>query len=330
MSLTIRRLIEKEITRLHNLTGIAIFVLALYAGVSRRTYREWKSRKEQENKHNGYIPRDHWTTPLEEKEIITYCSERMDLGYRTLCWQMVDANIAFVSPGTVYNMLKRCGLSKKWAEIGEDAKKGFEQPKSVHEQWHTDISYVKVCGNFYYFISVMDGYSRKILAWGLFQSMEGINAEVVLTRAKELYPDTKPRIITDNGSQFISKDFRELVFLLEIEHTLTSPGHPQSNGKLERFHRTFKCEHIRKSAFMGLEDAKERIGNWIKYYNERRLHAALCYLPPEDIFQGLKNNRLAERKDKMHTALINRRNYWQSLTVRNSEPPYKPVQKTAS
>jgi transposase InsO family protein len=324
MSLTIRQLIEKEINRLHILTGIAILTLAVYAGINRRTFHEWQNRKEVENQHNGQIPREHWTTPEEEAAIINYCKDRMELGYRTLCWQMVDANIAVVSPATVYNVLKRGCLGKKWAELGEDSKKGFEQPKSVHEQWHADYSYVRICGVFYYFVSVMDGYSRKILTWGLYQSMEGLWAEVELAKAKELYPFAKPRIITDNGSQFISKDFRELAALLEIEHTLTSPGHPQSNGKLERFHRTFKCEHIRQSAFFGYEDAKERIGKWIMHYNEQRLHGALFYLPPEDIFQGLKEKRLAERKNKIYTACINRRKYWQSL-VTNSEPPYKPM-----
>ena len=324
MSLAIRQLIEKEINRLHVLTGIAVLTLAVYAGVSRRTYREWQSRNEEENRHNGHIPRDHWTTPEEEAAIIGYCGERMELGYRTLCWQMVDADIAAVSPATVYNVLKRGGLTKKWAELGEDAKKGFEQPKAVHEQWHADFSYVRVCGIFYYFVSVMDGYSRKILTWGLYTSMEGLWAEVELAKAKGLYPFARPRIITDNGSQFISKDFRELAALLEIEHTLTSPGHPQSNGKLERFHRTFKCEHVRQSAYLSYEDAKERMGKWINYYNEYRLHAALFYLPPEDVFQGLKEKRLAERREKMHTAYISRRNYWKSLTD-NSEPPYKPA-----
>jgi len=329
MSLILRQLIEKEISRLHVLTGIAILTLVLYAGISRRTFREWQSRKETENQHNGHIPREHWTTPEEETAIIGYCSQRMELGYRTLCWQMVDASIAAVSPATVYNVLKRCGLSKKWAELGEEGKKGFDQPQSIHEQWHADYSYVRVCGNFYYFVSVMDGYSRKILTWGLYPSMEGLWAEVELAKAKELYPFARPRIITDNGSQFISKDFRELLSLLEIEHTLTSPGHPQSNGKLERFHRTFKCEHVRKSAFLSYEDAQERMGKWIKYYNEQRLHGALLYLPPEDVFQGLKDKRLAERKNKMYTACVNRRNYWQSLTS-DSEPPYKTILKTAS
>ena len=132
-----------------------------------------------------------------------------------------------------------------------------------------------------------------------------------------------------NSSQFISKDFRELTKLLEIEHTFTSPGHPQSNGKLERFHRTLKSEHVRTSSYFSYEDAKERMGSWIEYYNNERLHSAHCYLPPEDVFQGLKEIRLAERRKKMYHGLINRRSYWQSLNV-GSKPPYKLTSKTAS
>ena len=161
----------------------------------------------------------------------------------------------------------------------------------------------------------MDGYSRKILSWGLNQSMEGLWAEIAVTQAKEQYPHAKPRIISYNGSQFISKDFRELTSLLEIEHTLTSPAHPQSNGKLERFHKTFKSEHVRTSAYFGYDDAKERMGRWITYYNEQRLHGALCYLPPEDVFGGLKEKRLAERRENLDTAYIKRRKFWQSLAA---------------
>ena len=329
MGLEKRNLIEREIRRLHTMTGIALLTLAAYAGISRRTFRDWLERREEETRHNGHIPREHWVTPEEQQAIIFYCESRMELGYRTLCWQMVDANVAAVSPATVYNVLKKGGLTKKWAETAEEAKKGFQQPKMPHEHWHIDYSYVRVCGAFYYFISVMDGYSRKLLAWSLNQSMEGLWAEVIVQRAKELYPHASPRIISDNGSQFISKDFRELTRLLEIEHTFTSPAHPQSNGKLERFHRTLKSEHVRVSAYFSFEDAQERMGKWIEYYNRERLHAALFYLPPEDVFQGLKEIRLAERRKKLYTACIERRSYWQSLAVA-SEPPYKPAAKTAS
>ena len=319
MSLKKRDIIEREVNRLHVITGIAILTLALFAGVRGRTYREWQERKEVETKHNGHIPRNHWTTPLEQKAIIKYCEGRMELGYRTLCWQMVDADIAYLSPGTVYNVLKKSGLTKKWAEQEEEKKRGFEQPKTVHEQWHIDFSYVRVCGIFYYFISVMDGYSRKILEWNLCETMEGLWSEIILARTKEKYPDANPRVITDNGSQFISKDFRELTSLLEIEHTFISPGHPQSNGKLERFHRTLKSEHVRTSSYFSYEDAKERMGRWIEYYNNERLHSALSYLPPEDVFQGQKEIRIADRRKKLYTAVINRRNYWQSLDA-DSEP----------
>jgi transposase InsO family protein len=306
------------------MTGIALLTLAVFAGVSRRTFREWLERRGEETKHNGHIPREHWLTPAEMNAIVGYCESRMESGYRTLTWQMVDANIAAASPATVYNVLKKSGLTKKWAEIAEEKKKGFEQPKAPHEQWRADFSYVRICGIFYYFISVMDGYSRKILAWSLNHSMEGLWAEIIVAKAKELYPEARPRIITDNGSQFISKDFRELTSLLEIEHTFTSPAHPQSNGKLERFHRTLKSEHVRTSSYFSYEDAKERMGRWIKYYNEQRLHAALMYLPPEDVFRGLKEKRIAERRQKLYTAYINRRNYWQSLAA-SSEPLYKPA-----
>jgi len=310
-----RSLIERELRRLHTMTGIALLSLAVFAGVSRRTFREWLSRRGEETKHNGHIPREHWATPGETQAIIGYCEDRMEFGYRTLCWKMVDANIAALSPATVYNVLKKSGLTKKWAELTEEAKKGFDQPKAVHEHWHIDFSYIRVCGLFYYFVSVMDGYSRKILSWGLYQTMESICAEVVVAKAMELYPHAKPRLISDNGSQFISKDFRELTRLLEIEQTFASPAHPQSNGKLERFHRTLKSEHVRTSAYFSYEDAKERMGKWIKYYNEERLHAAILYLPPEDVFLGLKEKRVAERRQKLYTASINRRSYWQSLAA---------------
>jgi transposase InsO family protein len=236
----------------------------------------------------------------------------MERGYRVLCRQMVDANIAAVRPATVYNVLKRGGLTKKWAEMREETKKGFEQPKAAHEQWHTDFSYVKVSGACYYFVSVMDGYSRKILSWGLYESLDGLWAEIVLAKARELYPDARPRIITDNGAQFISKDFRELVSLLEMKQTFTSPAHPQSNGKLERFHRTFKSEHVRQSAYLGKADAIERMRKWIRYYNGERLHSALLYLPPDEVFYGRMGIRLAERGEKLQTAYINRRSYWQA------------------
>jgi transposase InsO family protein len=196
---------------------------------------------------------------------------------------MLDANIVVVSCSAVYTTLKRADLTKKWEERGEEAGKGFIQPRGIHEQWHADFSYLKIDGNFYYFVAVLEGFSRMILAWDLFTTMETWTVQTVVQKAKEEYPLARPRLITDNGSQFISKDFAEFMTLLEMRHTFIRPAHPQSNGKLERFHRTLKTEEVRMSAYLGYEDARFRLGEWIEYYNERRLHSGINYLTPKEV-----------------------------------------------
>jgi len=311
MSLEARQAAEREITRYEVKTGLSIKDLLQYAGIPQRTWREWQRRRGIKTKHNNNVPKTYHLTPEEVMAIVGYCTENALKGYRVQCWEMVDKNVAFVSCSSVYNVIKRHDLGKKWAEAVEMKKVGFDQPKAVHEQWHIDFSYIKVAGEFYYFLGILDGYSRRMLAFRLCQSMEGINAEILVAQTKELYPAAvKPRIISDNGRQFISKDFQELLSLLEYEHTFTSANHPQSNGKLERFNRTLKSEHVRRTAYVNYQDACLRMAKWIAYYNSERLHSAIWYLTPNDVFEGRTADRLAERKEKLHTAFIKRQGYW--------------------
>jgi transposase InsO family protein len=313
MSLEVRQSAEREILRYKAKTGISLTILLRYAGIPQRTWREWQERRGVETKHNNNVPKTYYLTPEEVRAIVAFCIANPIKGYRTLCWEMVDQNLAFVSCSSVYNVIKRHNLDKKWAESVEMKKRGFDQPQAVHEQWHIDFSYIKIQGSFYYFLGILDGYSRKMLNWRLCQNMEGINAEILVAETKELYPDAKDvRRISDNGSQFISKDFQELLAFLEVDHTLTSANHPQSNGKLERFHRTLKTEHVRRSAYLDYQDACIRMAQWIAYYNSQRLHGAIWYLTPNDVFYGRAENRLAERKEKLHTACIKRQEYWQT------------------
>jgi transposase InsO family protein len=147
----------------------------------------------------------------------------------------------------------------------------------VHERWHIDFSYIKTGGAFYYFLGILDGYCRKMLNWRLCETMAGINAEILVAETKELYPAAQsPRIISDNGSQFIWKDFEELLALLEFGHTLTSPNHPQSNGKLDRFNRTLKTEHVRMSAYLNYQDGQPKNGGMDFVLQQRT--AAQCNL----------------------------------------------------
>jgi transposase InsO family protein len=317
MSLEIRGKAEREIMRLKAKTGLSLPVLLGFAGIPERTWREWQERKGVETRHNSNIPRGYYLTPEEEEAIVNYCRITCALhpekGYRTLCWEMVDKNIAFVSESSVYNGINRHKLAKKWDEIVAQAEGGFIQPTAVHEQWHTDFSYIKIRGSFYYFVSILDGYSRRILNWRLCNTMESIHAEVLVTETRELYPEARnPRLISDNGSQFISNDFKELLIVLEIGHSFTRANHPQSNGKLERFHRTLKTEHTRRSAYVDDGDARVRMALWLAYYNSERLHSAIGYLTPDDVFYGRRDSRLAERREKLHTARNKRQEHWKA------------------
>ena len=321
MSLEVRQTAAREILRIKTKTGLPLETLLKHAGISGRTWREWAQRRGMETKHNCNVRKDYFLTPQEIRAIVCFCTENQLKGYRMQCWEMVDKNVAFVSCSSVYNVIKRYNLGKKWAQAQEMKKRGFDQPKAVHEQWHIDFSYIKIDGAFYYFLGILDGYSRKMLNWRLCENMAGINAEILVTQAKELFPGAENvRVISDNGSQFISKDFKELLVFLEFGHTLTSTNHPQSNGKLERFNRTLKTEHVRRSAYVNYQDACIRMAQWIAYYNCERLHSAIHYLTPDDVFNGRVSVRLAERKEKLHTAFIKRQEYWQAENAGSFEP----------
>ena len=309
-----RTLIISEVEKLSQRTGIKVSRLLPSAGISRSKWYEWKTRANQETKHNANVPKTGWLLPCEREAIKAYCEANKDIfrGYRYLTWSMVDENVAYASPATVYNIMKKNGLINRWNKSGETHEKGFKQPERPNEQWHTDFSYVRIGGKFYYFSAVLDGYSRKVLVWDLFEDMKEFNVEVLITKAKELYPDAKPRIIHDNGAQYVCDDFKKLLALLEIEDSKTRPFHPQSNGKVERFHRTLKTEHVRRTAYMSASYAELKMAEWITWYNSERLNGAISYLTPDEVFEGKMEERLAERKQKLYDASIKRQEYWKN------------------
>ncbi|MFA5011994.1 MAG: integrase core domain-containing protein [Ignavibacteria bacterium] len=123
--------------------------------------------------------------------------------------------------------------------------------------------------------------------------------KLVVQSGIDKYSNAKPRIISDNGSQFISKDFAGYLKMLGLKHVRTSIMYPQSNGKIERFHRTISTECIRKKSMIDLNDARKQIANYVEFYNTKRLHSALNYLTPEDYVKGRKDDRLKERESKL-------------------------------
>ncbi len=227
-------------------------------------------------------------------------------GWRTWAYMMMDADVVAVSPATVYRVLKGAGCFERWNRTESGKGQGFQQPMQPHEHWHVDISYVNVCGTFYYLISVLDGCSRYLVHWELRESMTERDVEIVLERSRERFPGVSPRIITDNGPQFIAKDFKEFVRMAGMTHVRTSPYYPQSNGKIERWHGSLKSECIRPNVPLSLEDARGLVERFVDDYNHRRLHSAIGYVTPANRLAGRQQATFDERERKLAAARTRR------------------------
>lgn len=252
--------------------------------------------------HNSWIPRDWWITEEEKEKIIQYFYEYPLEGYRRLTYKMIDNNIVAVSPSTVYRVLKTAGLLGRSKNKVSKKGSGFEQPITPHEHWHIDISYININGTFYYLCTIIDGCSRFIVHWELRESMKEQDVEIVIERAKEKFPGVFPRIISDNGPQFVAKDFKEYIRISGMTHVRTSPYYPQSNGKVERVQKTIKHETIRKKCPSSPEDAKKVLQKYIDRYNYKRLHSSIGYITPIDKLEGRAKAILKERERKLEAA----------------------------
>ena len=235
---------------------------------------------------DGWVPRDFWLEEWEKQAIVRFHLKNPLEGYRRLTFMMLDADIVAVSPSSVWRVLSQAGLLLKWN--GKPSKKGtgFAQPLAAHHHWHIDVSYLNIGGTFYYQCSILDGFSRYIVNWDVRESMTEAEIEIILQGAKEKYPDARPRIISDNGPQFIAKDFKEFIRISGMTHVRTSPFYPQSNGKIERWHKSLKGECIRPGTPLSLDDARRLVQGYVDHYNDVRLNSAIGYITPKDMLSG--------------------------------------------
>lgn len=220
---------------------------------------------------------------------------------------MLDADVVALSPSSVYRVLRDAGVMDRFN--GRKSKKGtgFGQPSKPHDHWHVDVSYLNISGTFYFMCSVLDGCSRSIVHWEIREKMEEVDIEVILQRAREKHTDAKPRIITDNGPQFISRDFKEFIRIAGMTHVKTSPYYPQSNGKIERYHRTIKGDCIREKQIECVDDARRIVADYVKHYNEVRLHSAIGYVTPLTKLLGKEQEVFTSRDQKLEAARERRR-----------------------
>jgi len=291
-------------------------------GIAKSTYYRWRQRQRSQGlEDQPDDPRIPWNRlrPEEESTILAAAREVTELSGRQLAVWLTDQEDFAVSPSTVYRILRREGLVKR-PEMRMQAGKEYRQKTTApHQLWSTDASYFRVVGwGYYYLVTVMDDYSRFILAWKLQKDMtsgslmEVVQEAIDATGMTEVPLEDRTKLLTDNGSGYVSRAFRDYLRLVGIRHILAAPFHPQTNGKMERYHKTLKQE-VNQVPYEFPGELETALTDFVTYYNFRRYHIALGNVTPADVIRGRRAQILHRRKEVQAQTREHRRGYNQAL-----------------
>lgn len=254
----------------------------------------------------------HKLLPEEKEMVYEMANSHPKMKHRKLAYKMQNEGSCYVSPSSVYRLLKDRGLIKERdIEERKSPVRQDEGPQAPNEEWHTDITYVRVMGRWAKLVSFLDGYSRKIIHWKLSFSLSARQVSRVYDEAlkKEglLEVKNKPAVISDNGPRFIGRGLTGLLDELGVEHRTIPVGHPETNGKMEVFHKTLKYEQIYlREIYETIGEAREDIDNFIEHYNSKRLHQAIGYVTPNQKHR-LQAQEIIEERKRNHQKAIKRR-----------------------
>jgi transposase InsO family protein len=294
------------VTRTHERTGWTVQRILTLLGLSKARYRAWRKRAAASalTDRRPIAPACDAVLPEEKAAVLAYALAHPKDGYRRLTWQMIDADIAYLSESSVYRILRDAELLARWKRSTHSGQ-APTKPTRPHERWHTDLMYLRIADSWYFLVTVLDAYSRYDVHWELLTSMMASDVRLVIQQALEMTGAT-PRLVTDNGSQFTAAEFKELVRRFALEHIRIRTYHPESNGLVERFHRSTR-EALSDQAIANLSQARTIIAAWIREYNDERLHAGLGYLTPATYYRGDPAAQRAARQQKLEQAQRTRR-----------------------
>jgi len=310
---------KKEILALVAASQVPRRMALAQLGLPKSTYYRWLNRKiagRLQDSQGGLRTPWNKLRPEEEERILAQARASPELSSRGLAWKIVDSDGLYVSESTVYRMLKREGLIKAAEILGFKAGKEYHRKtKRPNELWATDCAHLKVVDwGWYYLVTVMDDYSRFIVAWELKADMRAGSLIDVVQKAADLTGMTgvpvedRTVLLSDNGPGYLSRQFGDYLRLVGIRHIIAAPYHPQTNGKIERYHRTIKGE-IGLLPYDLPGELEEAIQSFVEYYNYRRYHEGLGNVTPHDVYTGRHLEILRKRKEAKSKTLRERKDY---------------------
>ena len=285
-------------------------------GISRSTFYEWYKRYLEDGfdglKHK--VPkRNSFWNKIPEKErnrVVETALDKTELSPRELAYHITDKQDWFISESSVYRILKERGLITSPAWIVMAAADEFkDKTVRVHQQWQTDFTYFKIIGwGWYYLATIMDDYSRYIITWELCKNMESTDAMRVVEQGIEetgLDASNRPRLLSDNGSCYVSNEFSKFIHDQKMSHVRGAPYHPQTQGKIERYHRTMK-NIVKLENYFYPDDLRAKLESFVNYYNNERYHESLKNVTPADVYFG-RDSELLNRRNEIKTKTIRER-----------------------
>jgi putative transposase len=284
--------------------------------VSHATYYRWEARAERDRLADARTPRRRASippTPKERAAVCAFARAHPLMGYKRLAWDMVDRDLAYLRPGQVYQVLQAADLVARRPPFALDPLRRPAPPDRPDQVWHIDLMYLYIKPRWYYLVDILDGYSRYLVHWKLNPTMQADLVMLTVQEALDTLPSRRPgepQLVHDWGSQFVSREWRTFITLAGAGDIRTRVAHPESNGRLERLHRTHREEGLIGEDVTDYAKGIAALTRWHDYYNNRRPHSALRYLRPVDYYRGDPETRLAERRQKLLHGLTVRQTYW--------------------
>ncbi len=319
---------KMQIIRLVEDSPVSIKQTLLELNVNRSTFYNWY-RRYQEGGFDALInryhpPRQFWNAvpPWEKQRVVETALEHPEKSPRELAWYITDTRGYYISESTVYRILKANDLVTSPMYTVLSARDKFPHPtRAPNELWQTDFTWFKIVHwGWYYLSSILDDYSRYILAWRLCTGMstdevkETMETAITFTGIRNPRVIQRPRLLSDNGACYVSKALREYLDLEGIAHTRGKPYHPMTQGKIERYHRSMKNILLLEN-YYSPDELKDQIGFFIDHYNNERYHEALNNLTPADVYFGKGREILTRRARIKKNTMRERRQYNCSLAV---------------